>query len=93
MLLVQLQEAGIQLSKEQLAILADIGERVDSGPSAFKVITNALFQSDGIELYDSDCEGHMDGQCTQPKRKQDDSWFKDKVLLVQSQANAKGQAT
>nr|GEV36155.1 integrase, catalytic region, zinc finger, CCHC-type, peptidase aspartic, catalytic [Tanacetum cinerariifolium] len=26
-------------------------------------------------------------QCTQPKRKQDDSWFKDKVLLVQAQAN------
>ncbi|GJV97325.1 hypothetical protein Tco_1548902, partial [Tanacetum coccineum] len=26
-------------------------------------------------------------QCTKPKRKQDDSWFKDKVLLVQVQAN------
>ncbi|GKA15086.1 hypothetical protein Tco_0694833 [Tanacetum coccineum] len=26
-------------------------------------------------------------QCTKPKRKQDDSWFKDKVLLVQAQAN------
>ncbi|GJY65544.1 retrovirus-related pol polyprotein from transposon TNT 1-94 [Tanacetum coccineum] len=133
MLLVQLQEAGIQLSKEQLAILADIGERVDSGPGAFKVITNALFQSDGTELYDSDCDevptaqasfmanlsnydsfvtfknklshgnsssqakvvkcyncqgkGHMARQCTQPKRKRDDSWFKDKVLLVQAQAN------
>ncbi|GJY28888.1 retrovirus-related pol polyprotein from transposon TNT 1-94 [Tanacetum coccineum] len=133
MLLVQLQEAGIQLSKEQLAILADIGEIVDSGPGAFTVITNALFQSDGIELYDLDCdevptaqasfmanlsnydsfvtsenklshgnssgqakvvkcyncqgEGHMARQCTQPKRKQDDSWFKDKVLLVQAQAN------
>ncbi|GKA08082.1 retrovirus-related pol polyprotein from transposon TNT 1-94 [Tanacetum coccineum] len=133
MLLVQLQEAGIQLSKEQLAILADIGERVDSGPGAFKVITNALFQSDGTELYDLDCdevptaqasfmanlsnydsfvtsknklshgnssgqakvvkcyncqgEGHMARQCTQPKRKRDDSWFKDKVLLVQAQAN------
>ncbi|GJW03039.1 hypothetical protein Tco_1561895, partial [Tanacetum coccineum] len=28
-----------------------------------------------------------DGRCTKPKRKQDDSWFKDKVLLVQAQAN------
>nr|GEY42959.1 retrovirus-related Pol polyprotein from transposon TNT 1-94 [Tanacetum cinerariifolium] len=26
-------------------------------------------------------------QCTKPKRKQDDSWFKDKVLLVQAQAS------
>nr|GEV17302.1 retrovirus-related Pol polyprotein from transposon TNT 1-94 [Tanacetum cinerariifolium] len=26
-------------------------------------------------------------KCTEPKRKHDDSWFKDKVLLVQAQAN------
>ncbi|GJU00694.1 hypothetical protein Tco_1111032 [Tanacetum coccineum] len=26
-------------------------------------------------------------QCTKPKRKRDDSWFKDKVLLVQAQTN------
>ncbi|GKC61299.1 hypothetical protein Tco_1088897, partial [Tanacetum coccineum] len=26
-------------------------------------------------------------QCTKPKRKRDDSWFKDKVFLVQAQAN------
>ncbi|GJS57255.1 hypothetical protein Tco_0652039 [Tanacetum coccineum] len=26
-------------------------------------------------------EGHMSKQCTKPKSKQDDSWFKDKVLL------------
>ncbi|GJX90738.1 retrovirus-related pol polyprotein from transposon TNT 1-94 [Tanacetum coccineum] len=29
----------------------------------------------------------MSKQCTKPKRKQDDSWFKDKVLLVQAQAS------
>ncbi|GJV41440.1 retrovirus-related pol polyprotein from transposon TNT 1-94 [Tanacetum coccineum] len=29
----------------------------------------------------------MSKQCTKPKRKRDDSWFKDKVLLVQAQAN------
>ncbi|GJX85463.1 integrase, catalytic region, zinc finger, CCHC-type containing protein [Tanacetum coccineum] len=32
-------------------------------------------------------EGHMSKQCTKPKRKWDDSWVKDKVLLVQAQAN------
>ncbi|GJW16919.1 hypothetical protein Tco_0024355 [Tanacetum coccineum] len=29
----------------------------------------------------------MSKQCTKPKRKWDDMWFKDKVLLVQAQAN------
>nr|GEX50968.1 hypothetical protein [Tanacetum cinerariifolium] len=30
----------------------------------------------------------MSKQCTKPKRKRDDSWLKDKVLLIQAQANA-----
>nr|GEY52901.1 hypothetical protein [Tanacetum cinerariifolium] len=29
----------------------------------------------------------MSKQCTKPKRKRDEQWFKDKVLLVQAQAN------
>nr|GEZ22204.1 integrase, catalytic region, zinc finger, CCHC-type, peptidase aspartic, catalytic [Tanacetum cinerariifolium] len=32
-------------------------------------------------------EGHMSLHCTKPKRKRDEAWFKDKVLLVQAQAN------
>nr|GFA14777.1 putative ribonuclease H-like domain-containing protein [Tanacetum cinerariifolium] len=36
---------------------------------------------------DSTGEGHMSKQCTKPKRKRDAEWFKDKVLLVQAQAN------
>nr|GEV23525.1 hypothetical protein [Tanacetum cinerariifolium] len=32
--------------------------------------------------YNCKGEGHMSKQCTKPKRKQDDSWFKDKVLLT-----------
>ncbi|GKC89214.1 hypothetical protein Tco_1149863 [Tanacetum coccineum] len=31
--------------------------------------------------------GHMSRQCTKPKRKRDDLWFKEKVLLVQAQAH------
>nr|GEV02365.1 hypothetical protein [Tanacetum cinerariifolium] len=31
--------------------------------------------------------GHTSKQCTKPKRKRDESWFNDKVLLVQPQAN------
>ncbi|GJX15756.1 hypothetical protein Tco_0216588 [Tanacetum coccineum] len=109
MLLVQLQEARIQLSKDQLAILADTEERIDFGPGAFTVTTNALFQPDGVETYTPgasesnsekqrtiicyNCKGeghmsiHYNKPCT-PKRKRDDSWFTDKVLLVQAQANA-----
>ncbi|GJY26986.1 uncharacterized mitochondrial protein-like protein [Tanacetum coccineum] len=40
-----------------------------------------------VICYNCKGEGHMSKQCTKPKRKQDDTWFKDKVLLVQAQAN------
>ncbi|GJX02025.1 retrovirus-related pol polyprotein from transposon TNT 1-94 [Tanacetum coccineum] len=40
-----------------------------------------------IICYNCKGEGHMSKQCTKPKWKRDDSWFKDKVLLVQAQEN------
>nr|GFB09018.1 hypothetical protein [Tanacetum cinerariifolium] len=40
-----------------------------------------------VICYNYKGEGHMSKQCTKPKRKRDDAWFKDKVLLVQAQAN------
>nr|GEY91104.1 hypothetical protein [Tanacetum cinerariifolium] len=40
-----------------------------------------------VICYNCKGEGHMSKQCTKPKRKRDDSWFKGKVLLVQAQAN------
>nr|GFD12420.1 hypothetical protein [Tanacetum cinerariifolium] len=40
-----------------------------------------------IVCYNYKGEGHMAKQCTKPKRKRDAEWFKDKVLLVQAQAN------
>ncbi|GKE33083.1 integrase, catalytic region, zinc finger, CCHC-type containing protein [Tanacetum coccineum] len=39
-----------------------------------------------VICYNCKGEGHMSKQCTKPKRKRDDSWFKDKVLLVQAQS-------
>ncbi|GJY12838.1 hypothetical protein Tco_0382147 [Tanacetum coccineum] len=41
-----------------------------------------------VICYNYKWEGHMSKQCTKPKRKKDDLWFKDKVLLVQAQASA-----
>ncbi|GKE90858.1 hypothetical protein Tco_1571953 [Tanacetum coccineum] len=40
-----------------------------------------------IICYNCKGEGHMYKQFTKPKRKRDDSWCKDKVLLVQAQEN------
>nr|GEY79589.1 hypothetical protein [Tanacetum cinerariifolium] len=40
-----------------------------------------------IICYNCKGEGHMSKQCTKPKRKRNSEWFKDKVLLVQAQAN------
>nr|GFD16728.1 hypothetical protein [Tanacetum cinerariifolium] len=40
-----------------------------------------------IVCYNCKGEGHMSKQCNKPKRKRDAEWFKDKVLLVQAQAN------
>ncbi|GJT89821.1 hypothetical protein Tco_1078666 [Tanacetum coccineum] len=40
-----------------------------------------------VTCYNFKGEGHMSKQCTKPRRKRDDSWFKDKVLLVQAQAS------
>ncbi|GJS87987.1 retrovirus-related pol polyprotein from transposon TNT 1-94 [Tanacetum coccineum] len=40
-----------------------------------------------VTCYNCKGEGHMSKQCTKPRRKHDDSWFKDKVLMVQAQAS------
>nr|GEZ26400.1 hypothetical protein [Tanacetum cinerariifolium] len=40
-----------------------------------------------VICYNYKGEGHMSKQCTKPKMKRDESWFKDKVLQVQAQAN------
>nr|GFA31983.1 hypothetical protein [Tanacetum cinerariifolium] len=40
-----------------------------------------------IMCYNCKGEVHMSKQCTKPKQKHDVEWFKDKVLLIQAQAN------
>nr|GEX63403.1 integrase, catalytic region, zinc finger, CCHC-type, peptidase aspartic, catalytic [Tanacetum cinerariifolium] len=45
-----------------------------------------------VICYNCKEEGHMSKQCTKPKRKRDDLWFKDKVLLAVITHNAAYQA-
>ncbi|GJU96097.1 hypothetical protein Tco_1320853 [Tanacetum coccineum] len=40
-----------------------------------------------VICYNCKWEGHIAKQCTKPKRKRDETWFNDKVLLVQAQAS------
>ncbi|GJV00467.1 retrovirus-related pol polyprotein from transposon TNT 1-94 [Tanacetum coccineum] len=39
-----------------------------------------------VICYNCKGDGHISKQCTKPKRKRDETWFNDKVLLVQAQA-------
>nr|GEV27326.1 hypothetical protein [Tanacetum cinerariifolium] len=66
----------------QNSLTAGMSRQYTSGPSG----TNSGKQM-VIVCYNCKGEGHMSKQCTKPKRKRDEAWFKDKVLLVQAQAN------
>ncbi|GJS33374.1 hypothetical protein Tco_0531756 [Tanacetum coccineum] len=54
MLLAQVQEAGIALSKEQLAILADTRDRVDSLPDCDDISTAKAVLMANLSSYGSD---------------------------------------
>ncbi|GJW64556.1 hypothetical protein Tco_0116440 [Tanacetum coccineum] len=47
---------------------------------------NTSGQAKVVKCYNYQGEGHMTRQFTQPKRRRDASWFKEKVLLVQAHA-------
>nr|GEW47331.1 hypothetical protein [Tanacetum cinerariifolium] len=63
-------------------LAAGTSRQYTSGPSE-----NNLGKQRTVVCYNCKGEGHMSKQCTKPKRKRDEAWFKDKVLLVQAQTN------
>nr|GEW00220.1 hypothetical protein [Tanacetum cinerariifolium] len=66
----------------QNSLAAGMSRQYTSGPSG-----NNSGKQRIIICYNYKGERHMSKQCTKPKRKRDEAWFKDKVLLVQAQAN------
>nr|GEX20371.1 RNA-directed DNA polymerase homolog [Tanacetum cinerariifolium] len=62
--------------------------RTSSSPHQQATINNGRVTIQSIQgRQNSMTAGHMSKQCTKPTRKRDEAWFKDKVLLVQTQAN------
>nr|GEV93525.1 uncharacterized mitochondrial protein AtMg00810-like [Tanacetum cinerariifolium] len=70
----------IQMRQNSLA--AGIARPYTSRPSG-----NNSGKQRTVICYNCKGEGHMSKQCTKPKNKRDEARFKDKVLLVQAQAN------
>ncbi|GJY68373.1 retrovirus-related pol polyprotein from transposon TNT 1-94 [Tanacetum coccineum] len=56
MLLAQALEAGVILDEEQLAFFTDTRHRVDSGADTHTLPTTAIFQTDDLDAFDSDCD-------------------------------------
>nr|GFB78869.1 hypothetical protein [Tanacetum cinerariifolium] len=67
--------------ERQNSMTAGMSRQYTSGPS------RTSGEQRVIVCYNCKGEGHMSKQCTKPKRKRDEAWFKDKLLLVQAQAN------
>ncbi|GJT67621.1 retrovirus-related pol polyprotein from transposon TNT 1-94 [Tanacetum coccineum] len=42
-----------------------------------------------VKCFNCQWEGHMERQCTEPKRKRDATWFRNKILFVEAQGNGK----
>ncbi|GJS32146.1 hypothetical protein Tco_0530528 [Tanacetum coccineum] len=52
----KIRELRVVLDKEQLAFLADLGDRVDSYPYIQTMPNIAIFQTDDLDAFDSDCD-------------------------------------
>nr|GEZ46276.1 hypothetical protein [Tanacetum cinerariifolium] len=63
----------------QNSLAAGMSRQYTSGPSG-----NNLGKQRVIVCYNCKGEGHMSKQCTKPKRKRDEAWFKDKYVVTKN---------
>ncbi|GJV16453.1 hypothetical protein Tco_1361776 [Tanacetum coccineum] len=82
----------IDAINHMMSFLTAVGRQTSLAVGTSRTYTPRLSGSNSrkqrtVICYNYKGEGHMSKQCTKPKRKRDDSWFKDKVLLVQTQAS------
>ncbi|GKA74924.1 hypothetical protein Tco_0781302 [Tanacetum coccineum] len=56
MLLAEALEVGVTLDEEQLAFLAYTEDIVDSDPNTHIFPTTAIFHTDDLDAFDSDCD-------------------------------------
>ncbi|GKD82949.1 retrovirus-related pol polyprotein from transposon TNT 1-94, partial [Tanacetum coccineum] len=82
----------IDAINHMMSFLTAVGRHTSFAASTTRTYTPRASGSNSgkqrtVICYNCKGEGHMSKQCTKPKRKRDDSWFKDKMLLVQAQAN------
>nr|GFC73930.1 hypothetical protein [Tanacetum cinerariifolium] len=91
---IESQQADVKNSKTstQQDALILYGRQISFASGTSRTYTPVTSRSNSgkqktVIFYNRKGQGHMSKQCTKPKRKRDDSWFKDKVLLVQAQEN------
>ncbi|GJT51596.1 hypothetical protein Tco_0977753, partial [Tanacetum coccineum] len=57
MLLAEALESGVVLDEEQIEFLADNRDRVTTSQASQEVTTTSIFQTDNLDVFDSDCDG------------------------------------
>ncbi|GKF02041.1 integrase, catalytic region, zinc finger, CCHC-type containing protein [Tanacetum coccineum] len=82
----------INAINHMMSFLTAVGRQTSLAASTIRTYTPGASGSNSrkqmtVICYNCKGGGHMSKQCTKLKRKQDDSWFKDKMLLVQAQAS------
>ncbi|GKD35907.1 hypothetical protein Tco_1251416, partial [Tanacetum coccineum] len=82
----------IDAINHMMSFLTTVGRQTSLAMGTTRTYTPGASESNSgkqrtVIYYNCKGEGHTSKQCTKPKRKRDDSWFKDKVLLVQAQAS------
>nr|GEW32852.1 hypothetical protein [Tanacetum cinerariifolium] len=91
-LMFQKGDDPIDAINHMMSFLTDAGRHTSLAAGTSRTYTsgasgNNFRKQRTVICYNYKGEGQMSKQCTKPKRKRGESWFKDKVLLVQAQAN------